>query len=207
MSISSRNQSGGVKSPPSLEVMTDRVASRGRNGIQIGNTMIPAQIASTHAYTRPRRSTADSQNNVERIYRDNPADNHRPAGNARNVSTSRVRRQSLQHPVSRYPTLGTAENTESNNTPSANDEIFSGNGHIVAHTRLSTSPSSQTVMGVAGTGPNYPPELKNLLDGTRNSDELGVIFEASWPKLEKFLKAIGDGNGSGDFGHVVIIYH
>ncbi len=48
--------------------------------------------------------------------------------------------------------------------------------------------------------------LKDLLDGTRHSDELGVQFEAGWPLLEKYLVAIGGGKSDGDFGCVEIIY-
>jgi len=73
--------------------------------------------------------------------------------------------------------------------------------------RLSRSPSAQTLSVSQGQQPlQIPPGLKDLLDGTRHSDELGVQFEAGWPLLEKYLVAIGGGKSDGDFGCVEIIY-
>lgn len=84
--------------------------------------------------------------------------------------------------------------------------------------RLSRSPSTQsqsqylpaqppTNANVAGSAAiTAPAGLKPLLDGTRHSDELGVLFDAGWPLLEKYLIAIGGGRGAGDFGKVVVIY-
>ena len=81
--------------------------------------------------------------------------------------------------------------------------------------RLSRSPSSST-SALAGSGSNFalgatssmstPTGLKDLLDGTRHTDELGVLFGMGWPALEKHLIAIGEGKGEGDFGSVEIIY-
>lgn len=45
-----------------------------------------------------------------------------------------------------------------------------------------------------------------LLSGDRHTDELSVKFEAGWPLLEQWLIAIGGGEGSGDYGRVVIVY-
>ena len=76
--------------------------------------------------------------------------------------------------------------------------------------RLSRSPSSHNVilpgMQPGGAGVVVPAELKDLLDGTRHTDELGVRFEVGWPSLEKYLVAIGGGKGEGDFGKIEIIY-
>ena len=76
--------------------------------------------------------------------------------------------------------------------------------------RLSRSPSSHNVilpgLQPGGAGVVVPAELKDLLDGTRHTDELGVRFEVGWPSLEKYLVAIGGGKGEGDFGKVEIIY-
>lgn len=65
----------------------------------------------------------------------------------------------------------------------------------------------------AGVGSPAPPpmssvmaQLRDLLDGTRHTDELGVRFGLGWPALEKHLVAIGGGKGDGDFGRVEIIY-
>jgi len=52
----------------------------------------------------------------------------------------------------------------------------------------------------------YPPELIPLLDGEHHADELCTRFEVGWPMLEKWLVAIGEGKGNGDFGKVLIIY-
>ncbi|KAF7323074.1 hypothetical protein HMN09_00087500 [Mycena chlorophos] len=52
----------------------------------------------------------------------------------------------------------------------------------------------------------YPKELPALLDGEHHTDELAVQFEAGWPLLERWLAAIGGGEGPGDLGRVVIIY-
>ena len=70
--------------------------------------------------------------------------------------------------------------------------------------RLSRSPSAQTIP--QNPSIQVPSGLKDLLDGTRHADELGVQFDAGWPLLEKFLVAIGGGKGDGDFGSVEIIY-
>lgn len=79
--------------------------------------------------------------------------------------------------------------------------------------RLSRSPSSQNIMlpgaqMTGGIGPTavVPAELKDLLDGTRHTDELGTKFEVGWPVLEEYLVAIGGGKGDGDFGKIEIIY-
>jgi hypothetical protein len=51
-----------------------------------------------------------------------------------------------------------------------------------------------------------PPDgLRELLDGTRHTDELGVMFDAGWPLLERWLSVLGGGKGDGDFGRVVLI--
>ena len=51
-----------------------------------------------------------------------------------------------------------------------------------------------------------PSELAQLLDGEHHTDELATKFEAGWPMLQKWLVAIGGGNGDGDFGRVVMVY-
>ncbi len=70
--------------------------------------------------------------------------------------------------------------------------------------RLSRSPSSQSN---GAPSSQYPLDLKDLLDGTHHTDELGVRYEAGWPLLAQYLVAIGEGKGDGDFGRVKIIYH
>ncbi|KAI5121666.1 hypothetical protein M0805_002742 [Coniferiporia weirii] len=79
--------------------------------------------------------------------------------------------------------------------------------------RLSRSPSSQMTMlaqmpysSSAAAASSVPAGLRELLDGTRHTDELGVRFELGWPALEKHLVMIGGGRGDGDFGRVEIIY-
>ena len=51
-----------------------------------------------------------------------------------------------------------------------------------------------------------PSELAQLLDGEHHTDELATKFEAGWPMLQKWLVAIGEGSGDGDFGRVVMVY-
>lgn len=53
---------------------------------------------------------------------------------------------------------------------------------------------------------SYPPELPAFLDGTHHTDELATHFEVGWPVLEKWLVALGNGQGNGDFGRVAIMY-
>jgi nitrogen permease regulator 2-like protein len=52
----------------------------------------------------------------------------------------------------------------------------------------------------------YPPALVSLLDGEHHTDELCCCFEVGWPTLERWLTAIGEGSGDGDFGKVLMIY-
>jgi len=89
--------------------------------------------------------------------------------------------------------------------------------HVV-RPRLSRSPSSpviKTQANVAAPAPApmlvsqplaYPPALVPLLDGKHHTDELCCCFEVGWPMLERWLTAIGEGSGDGDFGKVVMIY-
>ncbi|KAF8577354.1 NPR2-domain-containing protein [Ramaria rubella] len=53
---------------------------------------------------------------------------------------------------------------------------------------------------------SYPLDLATFLDGTHHTDELATRFETGWPVLEKWLIALGAGQGNGDFGRVVIVY-
>ena len=84
--------------------------------------------------------------------------------------------------------------------------------------RLSRSPSSPVVKTqVNGVAPSstpvlvsqplaYPPSLVALLDGKHHTDELCCRFEVGWPTLERWLIAVGEGSGDGDYGKVLIIY-
>lgn len=88
--------------------------------------------------------------------------------------------------------------------------------HVV-RPRLSRSPSSPVVKTQAnGAAPStpvlvsqplaYPPSLVPLLDGEHHTDELCCRFEVGRPTLERWLVAVGEGSGDGDFGKVLIIY-
>ena len=74
--------------------------------------------------------------------------------------------------------------------------------------RLSKSPSQRNVTQGQSLlpAPVYPPEIVALLDGEHHTDELASRFEAGWSLLEKWLVAVGEGKGDGDFGKVCIIY-
>ncbi|KAI0277219.1 nitrogen permease regulator 2 [Russula aff. rugulosa BPL654] len=52
----------------------------------------------------------------------------------------------------------------------------------------------------------YPPLLVPLLDGEHHTDELCCRFQVGWPTLERWLVAVGEGSGDGDYGKVLIIY-
>ncbi|KAH9966914.1 nitrogen permease regulator 2-domain-containing protein, partial [Russula dissimulans] len=52
----------------------------------------------------------------------------------------------------------------------------------------------------------YPPALVPLLNGEHHTDELCCRFEVGWPTLERWLVAVGEGSGEGDFGKVGVIY-
>jgi len=83
---------------------------------------------------------------------------------------------------------------------------------------LSRSPSSPAIKTQAnGAAPAptpvlvsqplaYPPALVPLLDGEHHTDELCCRFEVGWPTLERWLIAVGEGPGDGDFGKVLVIY-
>lgn len=71
--------------------------------------------------------------------------------------------------------------------------------------RLSRSPSTTAMNAPQLHELGYPERLRTLLDGTRHTDELGVMFEAGWPLMEQWLIAIGGGKGDGDFGRVALI--
>lgn len=71
--------------------------------------------------------------------------------------------------------------------------------------RLSRSPSTPMVYGPHPKDMSPPDGLRELLDGTRHTDELGVMFDAGWPLLERWLSVLGGGKGDGDFGRVVLI--
>lgn len=121
------------------------------------------------------------------------------------------RRYSLQQPmVTQIHTAGGLQPSSSLGPFNSSSGDLHENASGLAtptRTRLSRSPSAQT-LGVTQGQPSLqvPPGLKDLLDGTRHSDELGVQFEAGWPLLEKYLVTIGGGKGEGDFGRVEIIY-
>ena len=68
--------------------------------------------------------------------------------------------------------------------------------------RMSRSPSTPMVYPKDMAPPDG---LRELLDGTRHADELGVMFEAGWPLMEQWLSVIGGGKGDGDFGRVALI--
>ena len=81
-----------------------------------------------------------------------------------------------------------------------------------ATNRMSRSPSTSLAHGPHQQPQQPPPRdiiepegLRELLDGTRHTDELGVIFEAGWPLMEKWLTMIGGGKGEGDLGRVMLI--
>lgn len=126
----------------------------------------------------------------------------RTQGTSAAPSQDVIRRHSLQHGsagglrssiAGLLPTLEVGETASGAATPT--------------RPRLSRSPSAHTV-SAAPPPPSlaYPPDLRDMLDGTHHSDELGVRFEAGWPRLEKYLVALGGGAGNGDFGRVEIIY-
>ncbi|KAK7054766.1 Nitrogen permease regulator 2 [Paramarasmius palmivorus] len=81
--------------------------------------------------------------------------------------------------------------------------------------RISRSPSAPVVRTINGVLSKsdataaavlpYPPDLPGLLDGERHTDELAVRFQTGWPEIEKWLVAIGEGKGNGDYGRVCII--
>ncbi|TFK42397.1 nitrogen permease regulator 2-domain-containing protein [Crucibulum laeve] len=79
--------------------------------------------------------------------------------------------------------------------------------------RVSRSPSAPHIQQLRGTISTqmqsthpFPAALVPLLDGDHHTDDIAVRFEAGWPLLEKWLTAIGEGDGNGDYGRVVIIY-
>jgi nitrogen permease regulator 2 len=98
-------------------------------------------------------------------------------------------------------------------------KILSGNGPDTRRggsqfrpTQYRTSPSPDTGSYTHQSHINavslasYPPELPGYLDGTHHTDELATRFEVGWPVLEKWLVALGEGQGNGDFGRVAIMY-
>lgn len=72
--------------------------------------------------------------------------------------------------------------------------------------RMSPSPEILGTMNSTVQGLSYPPDLPRFLDGMHHTDELATYFEAGWPTIEKWLVAIGSGQGNGDYGKVIIIY-
>lgn len=122
-----------------------------------------------------------------------------------------ARRYSLQQPmVTQIHVAGGLQPSGSLGGPfnSSSGDLLDNSGLATpTRPRLSRSPSAQT-LGISQSQQSLqvPPGLKDLLDGTRHSDELGVQFEAGWPLLGKYLVAIGGGKGDGDFGRVEIIY-
>ncbi|KAH8116861.1 NPR2-domain-containing protein [Phellopilus nigrolimitatus] len=118
------------------------------------------------------------------------------------------RRHSLVQPLISYASAATSGLPNSTSMLSSSTTTEYGvNGETsglpiptAARPRLSRSPSSQVAVLA------QMPGLKELLDGTRHTDELGVRFELGWPALEKLLITIGGGKGDGDFGRVEIIY-
>lgn len=118
-----------------------------------------------------------------------------------NSQDSVVRRHSSANVIASGITTALATSTD---LLGPSDSAHGTNGTtVLARPRLSRSPSSQSTLPV----PTYPPELKEFLDGKHHTDELGVRFEAGWPLLEKYLVAIGGGQGNGDYGRVELIYH
>lgn len=89
--------------------------------------------------------------------------------------------------------------------------------HVV-RPRLSRSPSSPVIKTQVNGAPPlstpvllsqplaYPPSLVPLLDGEHHTDELCCRFNVGWPTLERWLVAVGEGSGDGDYGKVLIIY-
>lgn len=77
--------------------------------------------------------------------------------------------------------------------------------------RMSPSPetSGSHALGTTNSAVQslaYPPEFPKFLDGMHHTDELATHFEAGWPTIEKWLIALGGGQGNGDYGRVAIIY-
>ncbi|KAF4576749.1 Nitrogen permease regulator 2 [Pleurotus pulmonarius] len=74
-----------------------------------------------------------------------------------------------------------------------------------ARPRLSRSPSAPNVSAL-NIQSSCPPELVSLLDGEHHTDELCATFDVSWNTLEEWLRAIGAGQGDGEYGRVAVIY-
>lgn len=145
----------------------------------------PNATPSTHNYT----ALANLQ--------DTPIDGPRVAGH------SGSRRQSLISPANPPPSPVMSKATLA----------------PVARPRISRSPSVPNVavqqqhqqwsglqLQMHNNHQPFPPELVPLLSGEHHVDELAVRFEAGWSLLEKWLVAVGGGQGEGDFGRVSIIF-
>lgn len=77
--------------------------------------------------------------------------------------------------------------------------------------RLSRSPSAPAVhQHTESEGApiplSYPPQLLPLLDGEHHTDELAVMFNAGWPRLEQWLIAAGGGTAENTFGRISMIF-
>jgi len=97
------------------------------------------------------------------------------------------------------PTTATANLSSKRRTPDG--------GNTNSYTSNLTTPQNSNVTIHAPLNPAaYPVELPGLLDGTHHTDELCTRFGTGWPVLEKWLCALGDGEGSGDYGRVVVVY-
>jgi nitrogen permease regulator 2-like protein len=127
--------------------------------------------------------------------------------------TIRASREPRRHSTTTAASL--FEITQALGTPTAEPRLQ----HVVARPRLSRSPSTpavKTQTNGAAAAPSvpvvisqplgYPPALVPLLDGEHHTDELCCRFEVGWPTLERWLTAVGEGSGDGDFGKVLMIY-
>ncbi|KAF8921144.1 nitrogen permease regulator 2-domain-containing protein [Mucidula mucida] len=78
--------------------------------------------------------------------------------------------------------------------------------------RLSRSPSAPAIHPYTETTEgaplplNYPPQLLSFLDGEHHTDELAIMFDAGWPRLEQWLIAAGGAETEGTFGRISMIF-
>ncbi|GJJ06083.1 hypothetical protein Clacol_000272 [Clathrus columnatus] len=188
--------------PRSPEVKRERAHSQSQ--AQPGTTVRPLltrQLTEAEEYARSVREKGES---IQRRH------SRRPSGISESRPLASDFTQPFTQPLKRHssevqtPSISLVNHTSTFKTIEARRASQIRSSYVYR-----ISPSPEMAPGTVGStvqGPNYPGDLPRFLDGMHHTDELATHFEAGWPTIERWITALGGGQGNGDYGRVVIIH-